>query len=60
MSRQFAYCRVRTTDQTTMNQIHEIKRAGFAIEPHSIVTENNSGSVAASDRPGYGKLLQKK
>lgn len=59
MSRPFAYCRVSTTDQTTSNQVHEIAAAGFAIEPHRIVTETISGSVAASERPGFGQLLQK-
>ncbi|KPY20131.1 MULTISPECIES: recombinase family protein [Pseudomonas] len=59
MSRPFAYCRVSTTDQTTLNQVHEINAAGFAIEPHRIVTETISGSVAASERPGFGQLLQK-
>lgn len=59
MSRPFAYCRVSTTEQTTTNQIHEIEAAGFAIQPQRIVTETISGSVAASERPGFRQLLQK-
>lgn len=59
MSRVFAYCRVSTTDQTTDNQAQEIKAAGFNIEPKRIVTECISGSVQASARPGFSKLLDK-
>ncbi|MGO4416436.1 recombinase family protein [Cupriavidus sp. KB_39] len=59
MSRTFAYARVSTADQTTDNQVLEIQTAGFAVEPHRIVVENISGSVAASERPGFAKLLHK-
>lgn len=59
MSRVFAYCRVSTTDQTTDNQIQEIVAAGFHVERQRIVAETISGSVAASERPGFGKLLNK-
>lgn len=59
MSRVFAYCRVSTTDQTTDNQVREIKEAGFAIEPKRNVTETISGSVAASERPGFSKLIDR-
>ena len=59
MSRVFAYCRVSTVDQTTDNQTREIRDAGFAIEPKRIVTETISGSVAASERPGFSKLIDR-
>jgi putative DNA-invertase from lambdoid prophage Rac len=59
MSRVFAYCRVSTTDQTTENQVHEIAKAGFAIDPKRVVEETVSGSVAASERRGFGKLVDK-
>ncbi|CAG9168152.1 recombinase family protein [Cupriavidus pinatubonensis] len=59
MSRAFAYARVSTTDQTTDNQVIEIRQAGFAVEPHRIVVESISGSVAASERPGFAKLLDR-
>lgn len=59
MSRLFAYCRVSTTDQTTENQVHEIKSAGFAVEPKRIIEETVSGSVAALERKGFTKLLDK-
>ena len=42
MSKTFAYARVSTLDQTPENQIREIKAAGFAIEPHRIVSETIS------------------
>ena len=59
MSRLFAYCRVSTTDQTTENQAQEIAAAGFAIAPQRIVAETVSGSVAALERKGFAKLLDK-
>lgn len=59
MSRTFAYCRVSTTDQTTDNQVHEIEGAGFAIDPKRIVVETVSGSVAAVERKGFAKLLDR-
>jgi putative DNA-invertase from lambdoid prophage Rac len=59
MSRVFAYCRVSTTDQTTDNQVQEIAAAGFSVTPLRIITETVSGSVAASERAGFGKLLDK-
>lgn len=59
MSRVFAYCRVSTSDQTTDNQVQEIAAQGFTVTPQRTMTETISGSVAASERPGFGKLLNK-
>lgn len=59
MSRVFAYCRVSTSDQTTDNQVQEIAAAGFEVSPKRIITETVSGSIAASERPGFGQLLNK-
>lgn len=59
MSRVFAYCRVSTADQTPENQAQEIAAAGFSIQASRVVSETISGSVAASERPGFGKLLDK-
>jgi len=59
MARTFAYCRVSTTDQTTDNQIREIEAAGFKVEPQRIVTETVSGSVAAMERTGFAKLVDR-
>ena len=59
MSRTFIYARVSTTDQNTDNQIHEIEAAGFSVNQRRIVTESISGSVAASERPQFSKLLDR-
>lgn len=59
MSRVFAYCRVSTADQTTENQAREIAAAGFAVAPQRIIEETISGSVAASERAGWQRLLNK-
>ncbi len=59
MSRVFLYARVSTTDQTTDNQVQEVASAGFAITPKRIVAETVSGSVPASDRPGFSQLVNR-
>lgn len=59
MSRTFAYCRVSTTDQTTDNQLLEIKAAGFNVEPQRTITETVSGSTSTSERKGFNKLLER-
>lgn len=59
MSRVFAYCRVSTGDQTTDNQIAEIAAAGFAIDTKRVLAETISGSVAASERPVFTKLMER-
>ncbi len=55
----FLYARVSTADQTTDNQLLEAKSAGFAILPRHTITETISGSVPASQRPGFAKLLER-
>jgi putative DNA-invertase from lambdoid prophage Rac len=59
VSRVFAYCRVSTAEQNTDNQLQEIATAGFAVQPARAITETVSGSVPTSERPGFGKLLDK-
>jgi putative DNA-invertase from lambdoid prophage Rac len=59
VSRIFAYCRVSTEDQTTENQVQEIRTAGFALEPHRVIEETISGGIAASQRPGFAKLIDR-
>lgn len=59
MSRVFAYCRVSTTDQTTENQVQEIAAAGYDVAPQRTITETVSGSVATSEREGWGRLVNK-
>ena len=57
MSRTFAYARVSTIEQTPEHQIREIKAAGFSIEPHRMITETVSGSMALTQRKGFTRLL---
>lgn len=59
MGRLFAYCRVSTADQSPENQVLEIEAAGFAVDPRRVVPETISGSVPASQRPGFAKLLDR-
>ncbi|MEN8501815.1 MULTISPECIES: recombinase family protein [Paraburkholderia] len=59
MSRTFCYVRVSTSDQTTENQVREIAASGFAVEPQRVVSETVSGSVAASERPGFVRLVDR-
>jgi putative DNA-invertase from lambdoid prophage Rac len=60
MARTFAYCRVSTANDTADSQLQEIfTAAGFDVQPHQVVTETLSGSVSASDRPGFTRLLDR-
>ena len=59
MSRTFAYCRVSTADQTTDNQVLEIRQAGFDIQPQRVIVETVSGSTQAKDRAGFLKLVER-
>ena len=59
MSRVFAYCRVSTLEQNTENQRREIEAAGFAIQPRRLIEEYVSGSVAAAERSGFMRLLDR-
>ncbi|MDO9145969.1 recombinase family protein [Rhodoferax sp.] len=59
MSRVFAYCRVSTSDQTTDNQVQEIAAAGYKVTPQRTITETVSGSLAAAEREGWGRLVNK-
>lgn len=59
MSRTFLYARVSTADQTTDNQLLEVRSAGFSILPRHTVAETISGSVPAAERPGFSKLLER-
>lgn len=57
--RTFAYCRVSTADQTTENQVQEIRGAGFDIQAHRVIQETVSGSVKAAERKEFSLLLKK-
>lgn len=59
MSRSFAYCRVSTSEQTTDNQIAEIKAAGFDVAGRRTFCETISGSVPALERPQFRKMVER-
>jgi putative DNA-invertase from lambdoid prophage Rac len=59
VARIFVYCRVSTPDQTTDKQIREIEAAGFNVDPKRVITETVSGSVAAKQRKGFARLLDR-
>lgn len=59
MSRTFLYARVSTSNQFTENQVQEVKAAGFDVQASRVVQETVSGSVAASERKGFQKLLER-
>lgn len=46
-------------DQTTDNQVREIEAAGFNVDPRRIVAETVSGSVAAKERKGFARLVDR-
>jgi DNA invertase Pin-like site-specific DNA recombinase len=54
----FGYGRVSTKGQTTENQLHEIRAAGYEVEAEFWYAEEGvSGKVPASQRPEFIKLL---
>ncbi|MCE1061454.1 recombinase family protein [Pseudomonas alloputida] len=57
MSRTFLYARVSTTDQTTENQVQEIRAQGFDVAPYRVVTETVSGSVPTTKRKEFTNLM---
>ncbi|KKN78171.1 hypothetical protein LCGC14_0352720 [marine sediment metagenome] len=59
MSRTFAYARVSTLCQTTDNQLHEIRSAGFDVQSRRVISETVSGSVAANQRAGFKRLVDR-
>ncbi len=59
MSRTFLYCRVSTSSQFTANQVQEVKAAGFDVQTGRVIEEVISGSIAASERQGFQKLLDR-
>ena len=57
MARSFAYIRVSTAEQTTENQVQELQAAGFAVEPHRVLSETVFRSAALEQRPGFTNLI---
>lgn len=60
MMRVFAYCRVSTSEQTTDNQIHAIRAAGYDIPDQRVVSETTSGGVCAMARPCFKAMIEHK
>lgn len=59
MSRTFLYARVSTSGQFTENQSQEVRAAGFDVQASRVIEETIPGSVAAKERPGFQKLLER-
>lgn len=57
--RVFAYARVSTVEQLTENQRQQIAMAGYNIRPKFFIEEQISGSVPASQRPGFQRLFER-
>jgi putative DNA-invertase from lambdoid prophage Rac len=57
--RVFAYARVSTVEQLTENQRQQIAMAGYSVRPKFFIEEQISGSVPASQRPGFQRLLER-
>ena len=55
----FFYARVSTGDQTTDNQLTEVKAAGYDIPDYRVFAESISGSVDTGQRPEFQKLMER-
>jgi len=56
----FAYCRVSTTDQTTSQQLSQIKAAGHLIDRDRVFEESGvSGKVPALQRQQFSRLTDR-
>lgn len=54
----FGYGRVSTGQQTAQNQLLELERAGYRLDPdYWYADEGISGKVAASQRPAFKRML---
>lgn len=58
--RKFAYLRCSTDDQEPVNQILEIEKRGYTIEPHRVISEIVSGGVMAMKRPKFKEMVEHK
>ncbi|QHA89558.1 recombinase family protein [Serratia rhizosphaerae] len=57
--RDFIYCRVSTTEQTTENQLLELSRQGITAEPQRVFEEVVSGSVPMANRKKFARMLDR-
>lgn len=60
MSREFAYCRVSTSEQTVDNQIEALSKTNYSFQRNRIICETISGSVPAMKRPAFRTLIDHK
>lgn len=60
--RTFAYCRVSTTEQSTANQVHAIRQAGYLdLTASRVITDEGvSGTVPAMQRPAFANMVNNK
>lgn len=59
MSRQFIYCRVSTSEQTTENQLSAIQQRGYEVPASRVISETVSGGVPTANRKEFSKLVEK-
>lgn len=52
-----AYCRVSKNEQTTENQLKEIRDAGYVIEPEFVFCDEVSGSAPHATRKNFKHLI---
>ncbi|WP_310606729.1 recombinase family protein [Buttiauxella brennerae] len=57
--RDFIYCRVSTTEQTTENQVLELSRQGITAETQRVFEEVVSGSVPMASRKEFARMLDR-
>jgi len=59
MTRQFIYCRVSTSEQTTENQLSAIRLRGYDVSTSRVVSETISGGIPTASRKEFSKLVDK-
>ena len=59
MTRQFIYCRVSTSEQTTENQLSAIRQRGYDVPASRVVSETISGGIPTASRKEFSKLVDK-
>lgn len=57
--RTFAYCRVSSVEQDTATQLHQIRSLGYDVLDSRCFHDVVSGSVPASQRPEFAKLVDR-
>lgn len=57
MSCTFLYCRVSTSNQSTENQVQDVKNAGFDVQASRVIEETISDSVLPVSVPASRSCL---